>query len=300
MLREDQHSACFHALPVNHGLCADACPHLRPDRVVVGPGVIGGDAAAEHREPAHDDPVERVLVANGRAPVAGMAVERVHETAPVERVEHGKMAERSAVEIACDDDRLVWRGDRVFVGPDVGELLLTECVVFAALDMCVVDTHASGVGAQRHARAAPRLNGACPPAQSGLVRERDHARRGDRISAQNRLTGQRGGIGATLSDLLEFASEQPVHLQALGQPLRDIPKPAAPAPEVHFLEQTHVGFERRQHVGMPLAFATVRDVPRNQGERVCDRGSGHPIGLTRDAMNLVVAQRGLGEEAGEP
>ena len=121
MLREDQHSECFHALPVNHGLCADACPHLRPDRVVVGPGVIGGDAAAEHCEPAYDDPVERVLVANGRASVAGMALERVHETTLVERVEHGKMAERSTVEIAGDDDRLVWRGECVFVGANVGE-----------------------------------------------------------------------------------------------------------------------------------------------------------------------------------
>src|SRR5262245_36847545 len=138
------------------------------------------------------------------------------------------------------------------MGDDLVDLTLPQCIVAAALDMEVVEQHASRAGLQRHSAATTRLRGVEAPPERDLIAEDNRLAVDNRKAAQDRLPCE--GCGATLSlaDLLELPGGRPVHVERVGQLARHIASAAAAAEAIDFLKQHDVGLDGAQRGGNPI------------------------------------------------
>jgi hypothetical protein len=100
-----------------------------------------------------------------------------------------------------------------------------------------VDQHPAGSRSERHPPTAPRLDGTQPPAQAGLLGKDQDARVGNRISTQDRLAVQRRATLRSFPDLLELASEDPIHPERGREVGGHVASVAAIAIAIHFLQQ---------------------------------------------------------------
>jgi hypothetical protein len=251
------------------------------------------DASLLGHQVPEEDPVERLCMVDRCTPPWTRRAKRVHE-AFVDQAANDRRLVRHppSVEIAREDDGEVGACGPEVVDDNLVDLFVAEPVVLGALDMRVVEEHATRFGSKSHPASLSRLEGIEAPPQSRLIRKGQRKRVADRVPTQHGLASEGRNVPARLPDLLELAGEHPVQTEIVGQILGHAAVAGAPSAHIHLLKEIEVSVQRGQRVANILISHPLCDVPRHNGQpAIRRRHRVDPGWLSDDRVHLLAFEQ---------
>ncbi len=151
-----------------------------------------------------------------------------------------------------------------------------------------------------HPPSTPWLERVEVPSEPVLIIEDDDRGIGYRVSAENRLPGERRHTTGRFPDLLKLSRSNPVHLQRCGKRLRDIAIAAPPAEHVDLLQHQDIGIELAKNSFDKSQLGSAKNIPRHNSQRMV-RWTGHMVRqFADDLMNAIGSRHGISEMADKP